>query len=70
MNVPPEEPYTPRHLALTFLSSFDRDPADRFRVLLGREEGNQIGETALAAAAPEDFVTALVSHTLQEMHFF
>ena len=70
MNVPPEEPYTPRLLALTFLGSFDRDPADRFRVLLGREEGNQIGETAMAAAAPDDFVTALVSHTLQEMHFF
>lgn len=70
MDVPPEEPYTPRLLALTFLGSFDRDPADRFRVLLGREEGNQIGETAMAAAVPEDFVTALVSHTLQEMHFF
>lgn len=70
MNVPPEEPYTPRLLALTFLGSFDRDPADRFRVLLGREEGNQIGETAMAAAAPDEFVTALVSHTLQEMHFF
>ena len=70
MNVPPEEPYTPRLLALTFLGSFDRDPADRFRVLLGREEGNHIGETAMAAAAPDDFVTALVSHTLQEMRFF
>ena len=70
MNVPPEEPYTPRLLALTFLGSFDRDPADRFRVLLGMEEGNSIGEAAMAAAAPEDFVTALVSRTLQEMHFF
>ena len=70
MEVPPEEPYTPRLLALTFLGSFDRDPADRFRVLLGMEEGNQIGETAMAAAAPEDFVTALVSRTLQQMHFF
>ena len=70
MNVPPEEPYTPRLLALTFLGSFDRDPADRFRVLLGREEGNHIGGTAMAAAAPDDCVTALVSHTLQEMRFF
>lgn len=70
MNVPPEEPYTPRLLALTFLGSFDRDPADRFRVLLGMEEGNQIGETAMAAAAPEDFMTALVSRTLQKMSFF
>ncbi len=70
MNVPPEEPYTPRLLALTFLGSFDRDPADRFRGLLGMEEGNSIGEAAMAAAAPEDFVTALVSRTLQEMHFF
>lgn len=70
MNVPPEEPYTPRLLALTFLGSFDRDPADRFRVLLGMEEGNQIGETAMAAAAPDDFITALVSRTLQQMNFF
>lgn len=69
MNVPPEEPYTPRLLALTFLGSFDRDPADRFRVLLGMEEGNQIGETAMAAAAPDDFVMALVSRTLQKMQF-
>lgn len=67
MNVPPEEPYTPRGLAQAFLRSFDRDPADRFRVLLGREEGNHLGETALAAAAPEDFIKALVSHTLREM---
>lgn len=66
-DVPPEAPYTPRMLALTFLGSFDRDPADRFRVLLGTEEGNLIGEAAIAAAAPEDFVAALVSRTLQTL---
>ena len=41
-----------------------------FRVLLGAEEGSPLGETAMAAAAPEDFVTALVTHTLQGMQFF
>ena len=70
LQVPPDVPYTPRMLALTLLGSFERDPADRFRVLLGREEGNPLGETAMAAAAPDDFVTALVCHTLQQMHFF
>lgn len=69
LGVSPETPYTPRTLALTFLGSFDRDPVDRFRVLLGAETGNPLGETAMAAAAPDDFVTALVSRTLQQMRF-
>lgn len=70
LGVSPETPYPPRLLALTLLGSFDRDPADRFQVLLGAEEGSPLGETAMAAAAPEDFVTALVTHTLQGMQFF
>ena len=70
MGVPCDMPYTPRMLALTFLGQFDKDPADRFGALLGRENGNVLGETAMASAAPEDFVTALVSHTLSEMKFF
>ena len=65
----PESPYTPRMLALTLLGSFDRDPADRFRVLFGAETGSPLGETAMAAAAPDEFVTALVCHTLQQMRF-
>lgn len=69
LGVSPEIPYKPRTLALTFLGSFERDPAERFRVLLGTEEGNPLGETAMAAAAPEEFVTALVSRTLQQMQF-
>lgn len=67
MQVPPEEPMTAKLLALTFLGSFDRDPADRFPILLGRQEGSVVGEAAMAAAAPEEFVTALVSHTLSGM---
>ncbi len=45
----------------------DKDPADRYKTLLGREEGNILGEAAMATAVPEDFVTALVSHTLSKM---
>ena len=56
-------------LGLTLLGSFDRDPADRFRVLFGAETGSPLGETAMAAAAPDEFVTALVCHTLQQMRF-
>lgn len=69
LGVSPESPYTPRMLALTLLGSFDRDPADRFRVLFGTETGSPLGETAMAAAAPDEFVTALVCHTLQQMRF-
>ena len=58
---------TAKLLALTFLGSFDRDPADKFPILLGKQEGNVVGEAAMAAAAPEEFVTALVSHTLSGM---
>ena len=57
-------------LALTFLGQFDKDPADRFKVLLGMEDGNVLGEAAMASAVPEDFVVALVSRTLSEMKFF
>ena len=67
MQVPPDTPMTAKILALTFLGSFDRDPADRFPVLLGQEEGSAVGEAAMAAAQPEEFVTALVSHTLSGM---
>ncbi|MEE0801037.1 MAG: patatin-like phospholipase family protein [Gemmiger sp.] len=70
MKVPCDMPYTPRLLALTFLGQFDKDPADRYKVLLGMEEGNVLGEAAMAGAVPEDFVTALVSRTLSEMKFF
>lgn len=70
LGVPPEDPFTPRLLALTLLGSFDRDPADRFRVLFGEEEGSAVGEAAMAAASPEEFVTALVTKTLSEMNFF
>ena len=53
--------------ALILLGSCDKDPADRYKTLLGREEGNILGEAAMATAVPEDFVTALVSHTLSKM---
>ena len=67
MEVAPDTPMTAKILALTFLGSFDRDPADRFPILLGKEEGSAVGEAAMAAAQPEEFVTALVSHTLSGM---
>ena len=67
VNVPSEVPYTPKLLALTFMGQCDKDPADRYKTLLGREEGNILGEAAMATAVPEDFVTALVSHTLSKM---
>lgn len=70
LGVPCDMPYTPRMLALTFLGQFDKDPADRFKVLLGMEDGNVLGEAAMASAVPEDFVVALVSRTLSEMKFF
>ena len=67
MQVPPETPMTAKMLALTFLGSFDRDPGERYPVLLGRQEGSVVGEAALAAAHPEEFVTALVARTLANM---
>ena len=67
VNVPSEVPYTPKLLALTFMGQCDKEPADRYKTLLGREEGNILGEAAMATAVPEDFVTALVSHTLSKM---
>ena len=67
MRVPPESPMTAKMLALTFLGSFDRDPAEKFPILLGMQEGSVVGEAAMAAAQPEEFVTALVAHTLANM---
>ena len=67
MQVPPETPMTAKMLALTFLGSFDRDPGERYPALLGRQEGSVVGEAALAAAHPEEFVTALVARTLANM---
>lgn len=68
-NVPPQDPYTPKLLALTFLGSFERDPVERFKALLGEEQGPAMAEAAMAAAAPEEFVTALVSQALSKMDF-
>lgn len=70
LEIPPQESYTPHLLALTILGSFDRNPAERFRNLLGEETGNVVAEAAMAAAAPEDFVLAVVSKTLSEMNLF
>ncbi|MGN0984593.1 MAG: patatin-like phospholipase family protein [Gemmiger sp.] len=67
MQVPPDVPYTAKLLALTFMGSFDKDPADRFPALLKGEDGSLLGERAMAAAAVEDFVTALVSQTLSHV---
>lgn len=44
VDVPSEVPYTPKLLALTFMGQCDKDPADRYKTLLGREEGNILGE--------------------------
>lgn len=70
VGVAPDIPYTPRLLALTFLGSFDKDPADRYPALLGAEGGNLLGERAMAAATAEDFVTAMVSRTLERLTLF
>ena len=51
---------------LTFMGSFDKDPADRFPALLGGKDGSAVAERAVAAAVPEEFVTALVSRALAE----
>ena len=66
LNVPPDIAYTPKMLALTFMGSFDKDPADKFPALLGGE-GVLVGEAAMAAAAPDDFVAALVSAAIGGM---
>lgn len=70
LGVPPDVPYTAKLLALTFLGSFDRDPADRFPALFGGEDGSLLGERAMAAAAAEEFVTALVSRALAQVSLF
>lgn len=66
LHVPEDLPYTPKLLAATFMGSFDKDPADRFPALLDGKEGSAVAERAVAAAVPEEFVTALVSRALAE----
>ena len=66
LHVPEDLPYTPKLLAATFMGSFDKDPADRFPALLDGKEGSIVAERAVAAAVPEEFVTALVSRALAE----
>lgn len=63
-------PYTPKMLGLTILGSFDKDPADKYPALLQGEEAKGMGgvtERAMAAAVPEDFITAVVCKALGEM---
>ena len=67
VGVPEDMPYTPKLLAATFMGSFDKDPADRFPALLEGKENTLVTERAIAAAVPEEFVTALVSKTLSQM---
>lgn len=70
VGVPADLPYTPKLLAATFMGSFDKDPADRFADLWdGEERTETVAERAIAAAVPEEFVTALVSHTLANLSF-
>ena len=45
-------------------------PADRFPALLDGKDGSLVAEKAMAAAAPEEFVTALVSRTLADVPLF
>ena len=66
LHVPEDLPYTPKLLAATFMGSFDKDPADRFPALLDGKDGSAVAERAVAAAVPEEFVTALVSRALAE----
>ena len=66
LHVPEDLPYTPKLLAATFMGSFDKDPADRFPALLDGKDNGLMTERAMAAAVPEEFVTALVSRTLTE----
>ena len=67
LHVPEDLPYTPKLLAATFMGSFDKDPADRFPALLSGKDSSLVAERAMAAAVPEEFVTALVSAALAEM---
>lgn len=67
MGVPYEVTYTPKVLAVTFKGLCEKDPAERYKGLLGREAGNPLAEAAMAATVPEDFIVALVSHTLSKM---
>ena len=67
VGVPEDMPYTPKLLAATFMGSFDKDPADRFPALLDSRDNTLVTERAIAAAVPEEFVTALVSKTLGEL---
>ena len=67
VGVPEDVPYTPKLLAATFMGSFDKDPADRFPALLDGRDSTLVTERAIAAAVPEEFVTALVSKTLGEL---
>ena len=67
LNVPADMPYTPKLLAATVMGSFEKDPADRFPALLDGKDGSLVAEKAMAAAAPEEFVTALVSRTLADV---
>lgn len=64
LHVPEDLAYTPKLLAATFMGSFDKDPADRFPGLFGSKDGSLVAERAMAAAVPEEFVTALVSTAL------
>lgn len=66
LHVPEDLPYTPKQLAAALVASFDKDPADRFPALLDGKDSGLVAERALAAAVPEEFVTALVSLTLAE----
>ena len=70
LNVPADMPYTPKLLAATVMGSFEKDPADRFPALLDGKDGSLVAEKAMAAAAPEEFVTALVSRTLADVPLF
>ena len=67
LNVPADMPYTPKLLAATVMGSFEKDPADRFPALLDGKDGSLVAEKAMAAAVPEEFVTALVSRTLADV---
>ena len=67
VGVPEDMPYTPKLLAATFMGSFDKDPADRFPALLDGRDNTLVTERAIAAAVPEEFVTALVSKTLGKL---
>ena len=64
--MPEDIPYTPKLLAAAFMGSFDKDPADRFPALLEGRDSGLMTERAMAAAVPEEFVTALVSRVLAE----